>query len=217
MSSITQYNFGDNRLRVILDEHGEPWFPASDACRVLGMNYEKNGTGYYLSNIAQEFKKGLSTVLPRTQFAELPPHTTMLSEAGLNQLILRSKKPEAGEYKKWVCEEVLPSIRKTGSYVHKSSAAPEPVLMVQTRDSVEDALHEVATKLAEANARQLREALREIKDSVSQAMEQYAPRRREVSATVREDHRRFARGPPALYCGARLQVPVLRPDKVKLG
>lgn len=70
------------RYTAAIVDGGNPWFPASDACRVLGMNYEKNGSGYYLDHIADKHKRGLTSVLPRTPTSELPPHTTMLSEAG---------------------------------------------------------------------------------------------------------------------------------------
>jgi prophage antirepressor-like protein len=184
MPSITQYNFGDNRLRVILDEHGEPWFPASDACRVLGMNYEKNGTGHYVEHIAEKHKRGLGTMLPRTPSNELPPHTTVLSEAGLYQLILKSRKPEAVRFQEWVTDEVLPSIRKTGSYVHKASSAPEPVLMTQARELTEEAVEKVVAKA-------FGEAAEKLRAEVLSVMGQFAPRRREVPASVRELHRRF--------------------------
>lgn len=54
------------------------------------------------------------------------PHSKLISESGLYSLILKSRKPEAKIFKKWVTSEVLPSIRKTGAYSVKGRPAAEP-------------------------------------------------------------------------------------------
>lgn len=191
MNALTQYDFGGHRLRVVLDLHGNPWFPASDACRVLGMDYEKRGTGIYVEHIAERNKRGLSSIEGLTPSNELPPHTTMLSEAGLYQLIMKSRKPEAQKFQEWVTEEVLPSIRKTGSYVHKKSV-PEPVLMGQARELSEAALEErVAAAIEKQFSKKLVPALNQFRDDMNEAMGKFAPRRREVPISVRETHRLF--------------------------
>ncbi|MCD8492045.1 MAG: hypothetical protein LRY51_09150 [Geovibrio sp.] len=59
---------------------------------------------------------------------ELSNNYTLINESGLYSLILRSSKPEAKIFKKWVTSEVLPSIRKTGQYGSASVPVPAPAL-----------------------------------------------------------------------------------------
>src|SRR5690606_31148676 len=77
------------------------------------------------------------------------PMLNLVNESGLYSLILRSRKPEAKRFKRWVTSEVLPTIRKTGGY-----ATPGTDLHRMLADSPLDALRavaETATKLAEEN------------------------------------------------------------------
>lgn len=190
MSALTQYNFYGSRFRVLMDKYGSPWFPASDVCRVLSMDYEKRGTGIYVEHISEKHKRGLSSIEGLTPSNELPPHTTMLSEAGLYQLILKSRKPEAVKFQEWLTEEVLPSIRKTGSYVHKAKVS-EPPLMVQTREATDAAFEEALEKSVRAMRSELARMKDELKGEVLGAMSLFAPRRREVPGSVRDTHRQF--------------------------
>ena len=94
-------------VRVFADENGEPWFVAADVCRVLGYDHTPHAT-----RLLDDDEKAVHKVdtLGGTQ------EMTMVNESGLYNLIFRSTKPEAKKFRKWVTEEVLPSIRKTGSY-----------------------------------------------------------------------------------------------------
>ncbi|WMW65698.1 BRO family protein [Nitratidesulfovibrio liaohensis] len=97
-------------LRVIMKDD-EPWFVAKDVCDALelvvsnSVRYLDDDEKITLSN-----KQGN----PR---AGIPHNYTIINESGLYSLILRSRKPEAKAFKKWVTAEVLPSIRKTGGYI----------------------------------------------------------------------------------------------------
>lgn len=92
-------------VRVVLKD-GEPWFVAKDVCLSLGMDVSSGVRGL------DEDEKGLHTVQTLGGKQEM----AIISEAGLYSLILRSRKPEAKSFKRWVTHEVLPSIRKTGGY-----------------------------------------------------------------------------------------------------
>ena len=94
-------------VRVFADENGEPWFVAADVARVLGYDHTPHAT-----RLLDEEERDVHKVdtLGGTQ------EMTMVNESGLYHLVLLSKKPEAKKFRKWVTEEVLPSIRKTGSY-----------------------------------------------------------------------------------------------------
>ena len=94
-------------VRAFADENGEPWFVAADVARVLGYDHTPHAT-----RLLDEEERDVHKVdtLGGTQ------EMTMVNESGLYHLVLLSKKPEAKKFRKWVTEEVLPSIRKTGSY-----------------------------------------------------------------------------------------------------
>jgi len=109
MSNLIPFNFNGSSIQVIADESGEPLFNANDICAVLGFNNPRDA----LANHVDEddvAKRDTIDSLGRTQKANF------VNESGMYSLILKSTKPEAKPFKKWVTSEVLPSIRKTGSY-----------------------------------------------------------------------------------------------------
>ena len=96
------------QLRVIQDEGGEPWFVAKDVCDALGLGRQQDSTRYL-----DDDEKG--ECLVNTPSGE--QRMVTVSEAGLYSLILRSRKPEAHAFKRWVTHDVLPSIRRNGGYM----------------------------------------------------------------------------------------------------
>lgn len=107
MSNIIPFNYESQQIRLIQDEQGEPWWIAKDVCDVLE-----------LTNVAMAVKgldddeKGVSKVYTLGGEQEL----LTINEPGLYTLIIRSNKPDAKKFKRWITHEVLPSIRKTGKY-----------------------------------------------------------------------------------------------------
>ena len=96
-------------------QEGEPFFCAYDVCRILDIKNPR-------STIASLFKEeGVHTMEVLTNGGK--QRASFLNEAQLYEVIFKSRKPEAKRFKKWVFEEVLPSIRKTGEY----SLFQEPV------------------------------------------------------------------------------------------
>ena len=101
------------KARVVM-RLGDPWFVAKDACDCLK-----------ITNVSQacqtldDDEKGIYKVYTLGGSQDM----MLISESGLYALIMRSNKPEAKVFRKWVTSEVLPSIRKTGSY---SVAQPQP-------------------------------------------------------------------------------------------
>lgn len=89
---------------------GEPWFVAADICSALNLS----NTAMAVTGLDDD-EKGISTVDTRGGAQPL----TIISESGLYSLMLRSRKPEAKQFKRWLTHDVLPSIRKTGSYTAK--------------------------------------------------------------------------------------------------
>ena len=106
--SIQLFQYQQHQVRVArIDENGAPWFVAKDVCDVLGLTEVSK----IIENLDED-EKGTSTV--RTPGG--PQEMSTVSEAGLYSLILRSRKPEAKGFKRWLTHEVLPAIRKTGRY-----------------------------------------------------------------------------------------------------
>ena len=97
--------FGQVRT-VIID--GEPWFVGKDVAECLGYSNTKDAL---LRHVDEEDKLG-SRFTTSGQNREM----TVINESGLYSLIMSSKLPSAKSFKRWVTSEVLPAIRKTGSY-----------------------------------------------------------------------------------------------------
>lgn len=97
--------FGEVRVTEV---NGNPYFVAKDVCEVLAISNNRDA----VSRLDDDEKcaVGIADAIGREQMM------TVVSESGLYELIFQSRKPEAKAFKKWVKTEVLPSIRKTGSY-----------------------------------------------------------------------------------------------------
>lgn len=107
---FSQYGFGN--IRVIM-QGGEPWFVAKDVCDCLELDLASGARGL------DDDEKALHTMQTPGGAQEM----SIISEAGLYSLILRSRKHEAKAFKRWVTHDILPSIRKTGGYSAPSSPA----------------------------------------------------------------------------------------------
>ncbi|WP_314324734.1 Bro-N domain-containing protein [Comamonas aquatica] len=106
MADITPFNFGTYAVRVIT-QNNQQWFAAADVCAALGIKNHRDS----LMHLDDDEKGVVSTdTLGGTQ------NISVVNESGLYALVLRSRKPEARKFAKWVTSEVLPSIRQTGSY-----------------------------------------------------------------------------------------------------
>lgn len=106
-NQLALFAFGDNLVRVRMDENGNPWFVVKDVAAVLDIqNIRQNLDGL------DEDEKGVCNIYTPGG----PQQMTTISESGLYALVFRSRKPEAKAFSKWVRAEVLPALRKTGSY-----------------------------------------------------------------------------------------------------
>ena len=112
MSNITPFAFGDNLVRSMTDENGNPWFVAKDVCRVLCIENNRDA----ISTLDEDEKITVANPDGNPR-AGIPHQYVLISESGLYALVFRSRKPEAKVFSKWVRSEVLPTLRKTGSYI----------------------------------------------------------------------------------------------------
>lgn len=104
MNELQIFNYNGNEVRTVQID-GEPWWVLKDVCGVLDL---KNPT-----MIADRLDTDEVT---KFNLGGLSGETNIINESGLYNVILRSDKPQAKPFRKWVTNEVLPSIRKTGGY-----------------------------------------------------------------------------------------------------
>lgn len=97
---------------VVID--GDPWFYAMDVCSAVGLT----DTNKALIGLDDDEKR------EHEQYSGSGRKPILINESGLYSLILRSRKPEAKAFKKWVTAEVLPAIRKHGMYLHAPAMRP---------------------------------------------------------------------------------------------
>lgn len=98
-------DFGNMRALLI---DGEPWFVGKDVAQSLGYTNPRKALK---DHVPDKYKRGERIVTPSgTQT------TTVINEAGLYKLIFASKLPSAVKFSDWVCEDVMPTLRKTSTY-----------------------------------------------------------------------------------------------------
>ena len=110
IAAVTPFNFGTHTVRVITRDN-QPWFVATDVCEALGYRNTSKAINDHIDEderYNEPLERGGSILL--------------ISESGLYALVLRSRKPEARKFAKWVTSEVLPSIRQTGGYAKQPDA-----------------------------------------------------------------------------------------------
>ena len=111
-SNITSFEFKSQEVRTV-QVNNEPWFVAKDVCDILDLSNPTAAIESLDDDERSKFNLGRQG------------DTNIISESGLYTLIFKSRKPEAKAFRKWVTSEVIPTIRRTGSYVHPS-AEPLP-------------------------------------------------------------------------------------------
>ena len=120
MNEVTNWTFGETEVRTI-ERDGEPWWVLKDVCAVLEIKNHKDA-----ATRLEDDEKGVASIdtLGGTQ------NMTIINESGLYSVILRSDKPQAKLFRKWVTAEVLPTIRKNGCY-SKQEISPMLQYLIQ--------------------------------------------------------------------------------------
>lgn len=126
--------FGEIRTVTVNDE---PMFCLADICKALEI---KNAT-----DVAKRLDEDERTRLNLGRQGE----TNFITESGLYAVILRSDKPNAKKFRKWVTSEVLPSIRKTGSYNKPMTTAEKIHLLAQSDEELTHRVDEVEAEVEE--------------------------------------------------------------------
>jgi prophage antirepressor-like protein len=131
MNDILVFHYKSSEVRTV-ELNGEPWFVLKDVCAVLGISNHKM--------TAQRLDADEVSLTDLTDSMGRQQETTVINESGLYNVILRSDKPEAKPFRKWVTSEVLPSIRKTGSYtMPKLSKEMQALFLLDDRTQKQEA------------------------------------------------------------------------------
>lgn len=145
MSALDVFRYGENQVRTVVID-GEPWFVLADLCAVLDIANPRN-----VAARLDEDEKGVRQM-------DTPggrQSITVVNESGMYQVVLRSDKPEAKQFRWWLTHDVLPTLRKTGRYgsdVDMLAALPSAKLLrlaaeaVEARDAVQAELAVAAPK-----------------------------------------------------------------------
>ena len=134
MKSIKVYEnkeFGSIRM---IEKDGEPWFVGKDVAEALGYS---NASKAVHIHVDDEDRRFIMINTADSQNGNVPcgkSKTTIINESGLYSLIMSSRLPEAKKFKRWVTSEVLPSIRKNGSYGFEKAERINVMLRSQDED-----------------------------------------------------------------------------------
>lgn len=122
-NEIRKFDFRGASLRTLTDEAGEPWFVLKDCMSILDLG---NPTETVKMFDDDEFSttEVIDSIGRRQQ-------AYIISEPGLYRLVMRSRKPEAKEFQRWVTHKVLPQIRKTGGYIPTSESDSDEDIMAR--------------------------------------------------------------------------------------
>lgn len=143
-NEIQVWNYENSEIRTV-QVNGEPWFVLSDVCKVLELS-----SPHKVAERLDGDEKGQNQIPTLGGVQEM----AVVNESGLYTVILRSDKPQAKPFRKWVTSEVLPSIRKHGSYSVQSQFADlspqlQVLIQMETRQKqIEARQAEQATALA---------------------------------------------------------------------
>lgn len=111
-------NFG--KIRVVL-VNNEPWWVLKDVCDILGLS----NPSVVLSRLDSDEWAKFDLGHPASQ-------TNIVNESGLYSVIIRSDKPKAHEFKRWITHEVLPSLRKHGGYINGQENMTKEEILAQS-------------------------------------------------------------------------------------
>jgi len=111
MNELTIFNYEQVEVRTVLIDN-EPWWVLKDVCEVLGLKNSR-----MIADRLDDDEKGVSQIYTLGGNQEM----AIINESGLYNVIIRSDKPNAKKFRKWITSEVLPSIRKHGAYMTEAT------------------------------------------------------------------------------------------------
>ena len=153
---IKNFDFNGHGIRVITNEENQVFFVAKDVCDVLG--YTKASSTVIQTHCKLE---GVTKMVIPSDGGN--QEQFIINEGNLYRLVLKSKKKEAEKFESWVCDEVLPTIRKTGKY-----DATQPKVM-----SIEELIIAQAQSMIDAkkDIAEVKQEVLEVKSKLAQIEE----------------------------------------------
>ena len=164
------------KLRVIM-RLGNPWFVAPDACGCLALSNVSEALADLDDDDKLKLTKDeLDTLISnegiKCSVDSRVQSLNLVSESGLYDLIMQSRKPEAKAFKRWVTHEVLPSIRKTGSYGVSQISRKDQLFLAIIHSESEEERADALKELAEINKQEVK-ALTAERDEAIRTKTQY--------------------------------------------
>lgn len=144
-NSVQRFDFRGMPVRSLVDSHGEPWFVAKDVCDVLGTR-----TKDLRSILESDEISNIDNIDIAQNGGRMP---LIVSEPGLYRLIMRSRKPIAKEFQRWVTHEVLPRIRRTGGYLPTTQGETDDETMARAVLIAQRTIADQRERLAQAESR----------------------------------------------------------------
>lgn len=175
MSNIHTFQFETTAIRAIEAENSSFWFIAADIAAVLGYRDAEK-----MVRMLDDDEKGTHNAGTLGGDQTL----TIVSESGLYACILKSRRPEARAFRKWVTAEVLPSIRKHGGYI-SDTATPEQVEALRRQlDEQERLIEEQQRLLADTHDSLTRSEID--RKALRAAIQEYPPTAKAVAGVQKE-------------------------------
>ena len=109
MNNVQEFLYENSPIRMI-ESNGETWWVLKDICKLLSIENHKNITKRLEEDEVGTFE------LPHPQSKEKKLEMLCVNESGLYSVILRSDKPDAKAFRRWITHEILPEIHRTGEY-----------------------------------------------------------------------------------------------------
>lgn len=131
-AELTTFTYQLHDVRVLTGDDGEPRFVLTDLCRVLGVNNVAD-----VARRLEDDEKGVDQIDTPGGRQRL----TTVTEAGMYAVILRSDKPEARSFQRWITHEVLPAIRRHGGYLTPEAteqALTDPDFIIRLATSLKE-------------------------------------------------------------------------------
>ena len=166
-AALMPFRYGDTPVRVVMID-GEPWFVLADLCKVLGLVRAA-------SAVAERLEDGVRQAYPIADSLGRSQQATVVNEAGMYEVVIRSDKPEAVAFRRWVTGTVLPEIRRTGGF-NTTPALPDrrelARMVIEAEDRADEAerlrvIERKGREAAESYAKELEPKAQYVDDFVS--------------------------------------------------
>jgi len=144
-TEITPFAYEGQQVRTVVID-GAPWFVLADLARVLDIKE--------VSRLASRLDDALRQTHPIADSLGRTQQATIVNEPGMYEVVIRSDKPEAATFRKWITNDVLPAIRKTGHYGAPVLTGPELMAraLVEAAETIRAAEDEVKALAPKAEA-----------------------------------------------------------------